>query len=317
MVFFLKKYVILIISVAAFLLLPLFIDKFIMNKFVTNWELQTWAGFLGSYLGGGISGIITLGGVWWQVKREDKKEKKERIVGVLKGILYSLNKNLTEEENEGDLEKRIFQSFYFLDYYYDNAIYSAFYDSYIYEIFPEIIKENYKIIFEIDFGKEIIDLNELVKNFNINHKFLSLESKNRKNILENIEKETLKIKIKSFNETEDIKNLKRLGTDYEKILILIKEIRECSKNFSILNTKNENNRENFLKTGKKLHNYLDQLWGLLINCEDKELKESIEKLGQYFLAEEVLLSEKNNIFTILSKMLEVKGKIENELKKIL
>lgn len=64
-----KFYIIFILGVIAFLFLPLGIDRFIMNKFITNWDMEQWASFLGSYLGGVIGGVIAIGGIWWQLKK--------------------------------------------------------------------------------------------------------------------------------------------------------------------------------------------------------------------------------------------------------
>lgn len=121
-------------GIIIFFIFPLFIDQFIMNKFETNWEMQTWAGFLGSYLGGAISALITLGGVWWQVRRTEKKENEEKRIGVLRGVLYSLDKNVLDkgefrkeiEQSKEDIDK---ESFYIFDYYYTSIIHSKYYSS--------------------------------------------------------------------------------------------------------------------------------------------------------------------------------------------
>lgn len=66
-------------GILTFLLTPLYIDFLGVGKFVTNQSSGEWAGFLGSYLGGGIGAFITLGGVWWQLNEEKKKEKIENL----------------------------------------------------------------------------------------------------------------------------------------------------------------------------------------------------------------------------------------------
>ena len=314
----------IVLGILIFIFLPWIIDEYFMGLFVTNWGISDWAGFLGSYIGGIIGALITLVGVYWQIKRDDKLKNKEKIIGVLKGILYSLDKNLiadkklSEEENKKILEEKMFQSFYFLDYYYDNTVYSVFYDTYIFEIFPEIIRENYKIIFEIDFGAEIIDLNDLIKEFNKNHKFLIFQSKNIKNILKNIEEKALKIKRNFLYETEDIKKLSRLETDYEKILEQVRKIKKDSEEFSIQSIQNieVRNNEEILNRGIKLHKFLDELWGLIACCDNKELKENTDELAQYLLAEDVLLSDHNNVFKVFEKIRNLKGKIVKEIEKI-
>ncbi len=321
-----KKILLPIITLGIFCWIPIGVEYFFIETFVkyeskVGWVKSDWAGFLGSYLGGAIGALITLVGVYWQIKRDDKLKNKEKIIGVLKGILYSLDKNLiadkklSEEENKKILKEKMFQSFYFLDYYYDNTVYSVFYDTYIFEIFPEIIRENYKVIFEIDFGAEIIDLNNLIKELNKNHKFLIFQSKNIKNILKNIEEKALKIKRNFSDETEDIKKLSRLGTDYKKILEQIGKIKEASEEFSIQNIEVGNNKE-ILNKGIELHKFLDELWGLVACCDNKELKKNTDKLAQYLLAEGVLLSDHNNIFEVFEKIGDLKEKIVKEIEKI-
>lgn len=286
-----KRYIIIITMI--YLILPLGIDKFLMNRFYTNWNLEEWAGFLGSYLGGGISGVITLGGIWWQLNRNDKKEKKEKIIGVLKSILYSLNQNLNDER----LEKLMLQSFYVLDYQNKNTVYHKFYTTYIYEIFPEVIKENYKTIFELDFGSEIIKLDDLIKDFNQNHKFLALELKNKREIVDKIEK-TINEQLYYYS-----------GTNANEIL---KNIKEISKFFS--SDLKISSKEIILKNGEELHKNIDDLTSL-VNVEDT-LLDKTNKLQQYTLSEMVLLNNETNIFKIIEEMEKVKKYIEDEIKKI-
>ena len=317
-----KLFIILsITSIGIFFIFPLFIDQFIMNKFETNWEMQTWAGFLGSYLGGAISALITLGGVWWQVRRTEKKENEEKRMGVLRGILYSLDKNLifdekySDEENKKKLEIILLSNHYIFNYYENYTVMSEFYNSVFYEIIPEIIKENYKIIFELECGKEIINLIEDIKFFNKNHKFLSVNSQLRKKILTKIEVESKKIKMEVDIENEEIQNLKRLGTDYEKILEIIKKTKEISIIFSSIKEMKRFDNEELLEKARENTKYLNLLWSELVLCEDEVLKEDIDKLGKILLAEEVVLSEKCNIFKIMNRIEEVKKSILEEVER--
>lgn len=72
-----------------YLTIPKFLNMFMMNS---TWSTSEWAGFLGSYLGGGIGGILALVGIWWQLRRNDKKEEKNKLVGILKYFDYILEK---------------------------------------------------------------------------------------------------------------------------------------------------------------------------------------------------------------------------------
>lgn len=77
-----------------FLLLPWFLDKFIMGKIVTTMNQSEWFGFLGSYLGGGITALITLYGIYWQLKVTESKDKKNKLEGIFMYINYILNKKI-------------------------------------------------------------------------------------------------------------------------------------------------------------------------------------------------------------------------------
>ena len=296
--FKMKFWLILGIGVVAFIFLPFAIDQLIMNKFVTTWNLGEWAGFLGSYLGSGIGALITLGGVWWQVKREDKIKQKDKKIGVLKGVLYSLNRNL-ETENKGILCK---QSFYIFDYYYMKTTTSKFYNNFIYSIFPEIIKENYKTIFELDFGKEIIDLDEMTKKFNQNYKFLILESKNKSRIMKKIEQQAIELK----------------KSGYDSTFQYLEETKKSFKNFyEIGKEEKEILEEEILELGKELHKNLNNLiLSLEIDIGEEIFEEDITFLTQCMLAEDVLLNKEENIFKIMGKIQKLKEKIEDEIKKL-
>ena len=291
------------IGILVFCWIPIGVDYFIVKGFIQDttiqWTKTEWAGFLGSYLGGGIGAIITLFGVWWQIKRDDKIKQRDKVIGVLKGILYSLNRNL-ESKNLDSINKR---SFYILDYYYGDTIHSKFYTNYIYEIFPEIIRENYKVIFELDFGKEIIDLNELIKHFNQNYKFLSLELKKKKNIIRKIEKLALVLKNVNINELTQI----------------LEEIKKCSNFFStnFSDKADKFSREEFLNKGRKIEEKIGELIEILdFASVDEALKNENDYLIQCLLSEGVILSKHSNIFKIMDDMKELKEKIEKEIKKL-
>lgn len=298
-------------GIIIFFIFPLFIDQFIMNKFETNWEMQTWAGFLGSYLGGAISALITLGGVWWQVRRTEKKENEEKRIGVLRGVLYSLDKNVLDkgefrkeiEQSKEDIDK---ESFYIFDYYYTSIIHSKYYSSYIYEIIPEVIKENYKIIFGFDFGEEIIDLYNNIKEFNRNHCFLSEEQWKRNKIIKDIE-ENIK------------KEISKIGLDKNELCIeneiinTIDKIKEKSEIFAI-DSKKDFPENEILENGRILNKLVYDLINQIDNLVP-DLKKGREDLVVYYLSAEILLGNEKNIFKIKEKIKNLREKIKNELKK--
>lgn len=82
------KYYKIVLFVLLLSFFPYLFDKIIMNRFITNWNLHDWGGFLGAYVGG----FITLFGIWWQMTKEEKQKEKDEKIGILKTILYYLKK---------------------------------------------------------------------------------------------------------------------------------------------------------------------------------------------------------------------------------
>ncbi|MCF2628997.1 hypothetical protein I6E36_13000 [Fusobacterium mortiferum] len=186
-----KIYIILgIISlVIIFSFLPIGIDKIFMNRFVTNWDMGQWAGFLGSYLGGGIGGIITLVGVWWQMTNEKKTKEKENKLGFLRHIEHILTRNLNL-----DKDKEIYQKIN--DEFMKNTYHVFSYNSFsltgedstklILEFNSNIINENLNYIYTLSFGKKLYELNDKIKEFNNLYDFLLRNLSSKKQLLEDL-----------------------------------------------------------------------------------------------------------------------------------
>lgn len=186
-----KIYIILgIISlVIIFSFLPIGIDKIFMNRFVTNWDMGQWAGFLRSYLGGGIGGIITLVGVWWQMTNEKKTKEKENKLGFLRHIEHILTRNLNL-----DKDKEIYQKIN--DEFMKNTYHVFSYNSFsltgedstklILEFNSNIINENLNYIYTLSFGKKLYELNDKIKEFNNLYDFLLRNLSSKKQLLEDL-----------------------------------------------------------------------------------------------------------------------------------
>jgi len=59
------------------------------------------ATILGGGLCGGITGVITLIGVRWQVIREEKRQEKDKCLGILENLKYTLDRNLEINNDNG------------------------------------------------------------------------------------------------------------------------------------------------------------------------------------------------------------------------
>lgn len=172
-----------------FSFLPITIDRFFMDLFVTHWNKGEWAGFLGSYLGGGIGGIITLLGVWWQMTNEKKTKEKENKLGFLRHIEHILTRNLNL-----DKDKEIYQKIN--DEFMKNTYHVFSYNSFsltgedstklILEFNSNIINENLNYIYTLSFGKKLYELNDKIKEFNNLYDFLLRNLSSKKQLLEEL-----------------------------------------------------------------------------------------------------------------------------------
>lgn len=136
-----------------FLLVPYLLDKFLMGKITTTMGMNEWFGFLGSYLGGGIAALITLYGIYWQMFETEKKEKKIRIEGFSKYVNYMLKKNLNLKFpykifNIKDSENKLDEKEFFINFS------------------KNFLDSNIKLLFSLESGEEILELEEKIKYFN-------------------------------------------------------------------------------------------------------------------------------------------------------
>lgn len=111
---------------------------------MTSWNIGEWSGFLGSYLGGGIGAFITLGGVWWQLKETNKKEKlgalnyslvclkafEDRAFNIFKFFYQTLNSNIPLDKTNNNNLSIIYdyELPILLDFYGTLSVYNFFSD---------------------------------------------------------------------------------------------------------------------------------------------------------------------------------------------
>lgn len=137
-----------IVIIIAFLFCPYIIDQI----FIESSNNASWFGFLGSYLGGGITALITLFGIYWQFQEIKKSEIKNKNEGLLKLISYKINRNISKEFPY----KILGQDEYFE---YEEEVY--------FEGFKENLTiENEKLILTLKNGKEILEAIDNIDNYN-------------------------------------------------------------------------------------------------------------------------------------------------------
>lgn len=278
-----KKYFFIIIG--GLIVFPLILDWGVIgNSFPSNIDNNSWVCFWGSYLGGTISAIITLGGIYWQVTRDEKQKSKKDKVGLLKGIATFIKDNLENKDNA-------YVIFDILDYKMA-AIHSEEFDNTICEIPKELISENYKILFEFNdnLGKNIIDLNKKMLIFNNHYSFLS---RNNRKILGIIDKIKIKLieKEKKDSLTVITKNIElyKVGKSDEKKLVTKlseidteKTLKEEIINFAKEYKENKKNYTEYLAYISFLEDYFafnnskKFTWEEINNGIDDRIKKGIE-----------------------------------------
>lgn len=278
-----------------FLLIPYFLDKFIMGRIVTTMGKSEWFGFLGSYLGSGLGALLTLLGVYYQINYNEKKEKKEKLEGVLKYVLYIFNKNLN---------KKYLYNLYFFN---KNLIEKK---ERFEELSKKFIDDNLKILFTIDFGKEIVELNEKIINYNQKNLYSEKIIANRKKILKEMKE---KIKDKKFLDKDEVK------LDVHKILclymssleimeMLLESIYVKEKIGGILDS--ENDAYTKLKKSLKKNKELENLKYISESFSYKYL-EKLEKLDN----NDLLTKRIDNLFNFNKNKKIVEADLEEEIKK--
>ena len=154
------------------------------------------ATILGGGLCGGITGVITLIGVRWQVIREEKRQEKDKCLGILENLKYTLDRNLEINNDNG--------IYYLFSYTIEDWWFSN-YKKKNYEIFNEnIFNNDYKNLVKFPFYKEIYKMRVKLENIEKNYNFLSINL-NKKNLLFNNLLKEIKNKYEENINSENIK----------------------------------------------------------------------------------------------------------------
>lgn len=299
------------------LLIPIFRDRF---------TLDGWFSFLGGYVG--VGGAV--GTVWWQVTRSEKNKLKDELKSLLLSIKYHLEINLLDE----DIEDKKFSSFSVLSYTSDSWIHDFSFD--MIHSLEEIDMKKYHVeIFKLEYGKDIIDLNREILNFNKHYFFLQKNLSDKKNTLQNIytngNKECIDI-IKNLSDiiysysNSNKENIKEKQLFFNYYLSLLKgNISKISSPNDItkkyfyqklseiekINFKEKTN-ENLKLLSETLLIGIRLVW--INNIENKNIKQEIDKLWKYYNSDNTIVSI--NIFKLFIKMKEITKKIQEDLEKL-
>ena len=249
------KYNRIILSFLLLLIFPYMIDRIIMNKIITNWDLHDWAGFLGAYIGA----FIALFGVWWQVRRGEIQKEKDEKLTLLKSIKYQLELNLS---SQNEIEQ-------FPIYIYEVLSYNINFDLYKrknkFFLLNSPIAPFSIVLFKISFYLKILKIEEKMKKVNeayekladnmvlkyrILNKIISKDRENKSILLE------LKNRMEMFRIIEISRNYNK--REYiKKSLDKIKEIIKRKENnpFIVLMYSDKILTNDELKQIREIHNY--------------------------------------------------------------
>lgn len=311
-----KFYIIFILGVIAFLFLPFGIDRFFMNKFVTNWDMGQWAGFLGSYLGGAIGGVIAIGGIWWQLKKEEKKSKKDKLTGLLNYLYYNMESNIKMLSN--DYKKKSF-----LVFSYGINSWSVEGDYRYLEPLNQEVLNNYLItVFELSISKDIMELNSEILRFNTCYEYLFKNLNVKKDLLKSFENngEVDVVRELSFITYKwALNNVEAIQRNIENL----KELKETVSNAKIKNEieklieidfyDNNNDEENIKKIVSLIINLIGKIW-VDEQRKTKYDEEKTQKLLNFRSKDDDLY--RLDIYKISEKIKNLKEKLEEELEKL-
>lgn len=301
-----------------FLIFPIIIDTFFIDLFVTHWDKGEWAGFLGSYLGGGVSGVIALVGIYYQLNEEKKYKERETKLGILKYVKHVLNENLNDEKGKNDK----FMKDTFIFFSYKNFLPVEEKTKMLIEINSKFIDDRLNHIFDFSFGGELYNLKNDIINFNNTCDFLSKISFDKEEFYNELEKNKLELNIKIFKILSDLLVEIIYDKEYKGTLKkLNNEIYpEIEKKFQDGGSKKIKNKLEELIDCNDTNQLLRLISDIIINVEEYtanklEIKTEIsKKFLNYRRNKDILYTL--NIFKIFEEMEDILDKIEKEINKI-
>ena len=284
-------YITIAIALLIIISLPLFIDKILMNRFITNCDIKDWAGFLGLYLGVILGSFTTLYGVWFQISRSEKQKEKDEKIDLLLSLRYCLDINI----NNMDGEDGIFLLFDALSYNISDKIYFSK------DIFYEFEKngfENSNKVFRLEFYEEILSLIKKTKYVNEAYKKLVSNLENKKKIMD-----------KLINNANNVPLSQKIKNNFEKLRIY----NICYSNQGKLLDFEERKRKvneglASLKPLIKNNSFLSLIYNKILNNDEKNLLATLHTYEKYII--------ENDLFSIKEDMKKLLEKVDLSIKKL-
>ena len=239
-----KKYrkiiIFFIVGVGLFCLIPYLVDYFSVDEIFFEKDIvKFWTEYLGDILGS----LIALFGIWLEnLKKEKRKEIREKK-NLIESLKYDLDINL-----EGQNKKyKILSVLNFTREISHKGELEGIHS------FENVNFKEYRInILNLDFGKDVLELNRRIESFNKEWLFLYKNSKNRVELLK---------EIKEF-----------AGEEYENIIRFIEDISSaifCYTSFSLIE-RNAETVKNYIERLNNNINHIENNEELGKRLKDKE-----------------------------------------------
>ena len=121
-------------------------------------ERSKWIDIITTYSASLLGGVISIVGIWWQIESAKKQEKSNKESGLNEYFKYILEKNLQDRYEKNFSLQRVI-SLSAKCHNINDEIFISFDESFI--------SENLKIIMDLKYGKEILDIFYEVKELNL------------------------------------------------------------------------------------------------------------------------------------------------------
>ena len=310
----------LIIGMGIACWVPFAIDNFFINNIRVKKEIvEFWSNYLGNILGA----LIGLFGIYWEnTRKENKKANKDR-----ENLLIALNYDLEINLKDENFEKKKYNLLSVLNFTEISFLYKDDIEA-IHSFKNVDLKKNLLEILNLEYGKEIIEIQSKINIFNNEWLFLIKNSKERKNILEKMKK----------SNNEELKNI-------IEIIEILSDMIFCYSSYNFTSWHIE--RLNFLKKllymdrkhlikEKDLFDLLEEINNYNFSTQSEEemnyllklIKESIKILQYFPYVEEIISFEEEselskhcnsasiiasiNIFDLFEEMKKVNKLISEE-----
>lgn len=265
-----------------------------MKGIIATINILDWLGFIGSFLSVGITALLTLYGIRWQLYKTQEKENK----GILNFIIYKFTKNTEIIFSYDNFEDSLNLK--------EEEIFLTFSESFL--------EKNLNIIFSLKSGIKIAEVIEKTRNYNkIFLKYIERHNFNNKRNF--FKKLLVSIDESSLDKKEVWKEIVKKYTEISSILFF----RASAIERILINGDNKNEQleyngldEAFKSTLEKLDFFYQEAFEF--NMDKTELIEDYQTLLKF----ENIFKEQVNFEEYLIKVFELDKKIfQNSIKRLI